>query len=62
MRSRAVGLVGSALGLILAIIGAFVWFGLSHHKLGPGILVIGIIILAFGAWSYMGSTKAKGAM
>lgn len=62
MRSRTLGLIGSALGLILAIIGGFVWFGLSHHKLGPGILVVGIIILAFGAWSYMGSAKAKGAV
>jgi len=62
MRSRATGLIGSALGLILAIIGGYVWFGLSHHKLGPAILVVGIILLAFGAWSYMGSTKAKGAM
>jgi hypothetical protein len=62
MRSRATGLIGSALGLILAIIGGYVWFGLSHHKLGPGLLVVGIILLAFGAWAYMGSAKAKGAM
>ena len=62
MRSRALGLISSALGLILALIGGFVWFSLNHHKLGPGILVVGIILLAFGAWAYMGSTKAKGAM
>lgn len=62
MLNRTTGIIGTALGLILAIIGAFAWFGLQHHKIGPGLLVLGIIILAFGAYAYMTSAKAKGAM
>ena len=61
MRSRATGIIGTVLGLILAILGVYLWFLSTpvHHKLGPGFLVVGIILLAFGTWAYMGSAKAK---
>jgi uncharacterized membrane protein YczE len=63
MRSRATGIIGTVLGLILAILGIFLWFLSTpvHHKLGPAFLVVGVILLAFGTWAYMGSTKAKAA-
>lgn len=61
--NRTTGIIGTVLGLILAILGGYLWFGpTTHHKLGPGFLVVGIIILAFGAYAYMTSAKAKGAM
>lgn len=59
MLNRTSGIIGTVVGLILAIIGAFTWFSLGHHKLGPGLLVVGIIILAFGIYAYMTSMKAK---
>jgi uncharacterized membrane protein YccC len=61
MRSRLTGIIGTVLGLILAILGVYLWFISSspHHKLGPAFLVVGIILLAFGAWAYMGSTRTK---
>jgi protein-S-isoprenylcysteine O-methyltransferase Ste14 len=63
MRSRVTGIIGTVLGLILAILGVFLWFLSTpvHHKLGPGFLVVGIILLAFGAWAYRGSAKARAA-
>ena len=57
--NRTNGIIGTVVGLILAIIGAFTWFALGHHKLGPAILVVGVIILAFGVYAYMTSAKAK---
>jgi uncharacterized membrane protein len=64
MRNRVTGIIGTVLGLILAIAGIYFWFisNPAHHKVGPAALVVGIILLAFGAWAYMGSAKAKGAM
>ncbi len=64
MLNRTTGIIGTILGLILAILGIYLWFLSTpvHHKLGPGFLVVGIIILAFGAYAYMSSAKAKGAM
>jgi len=64
MLSRTTGIIGTVLGLILAILGIYLWFisAVPHHKLGPGFLVLGIILLAFGAYAYMTSAKAKGAM
>ncbi len=63
MRSRLTGIIGSVLGLILAILGVYLWFisSVPHHKLGPIFLVVGIILLAFGAWAYMGSARARAA-
>lgn len=59
MLNRTSGIIGTVVGLILAIVGAFTWFSLGHHKLGPGLLVLGIIVLAFGIYAYMTSMKAK---
>ncbi|HLV99801.1 MAG TPA: hypothetical protein VKT82_14110 [Ktedonobacterales bacterium] len=63
MRSRLVGIIGTVLGLILAILGVYLWFisSVPHHKLGPAFLVVGVILLAFGAWAYVGSARAKAA-
>jgi uncharacterized membrane protein YccC len=61
MLNRTSGIIGTVVGLILAILGAFTWFSLGHHKLGPGLLVVGIIVLAFGIYAYMTSVKAKGS-
>ncbi len=64
MRNRITGIIGTVLGLILAFLGIYLWFfATPHHftKLGPGFLVLGIILLAVGAWAYLGSAKAKAA-
>jgi flagellar basal body-associated protein FliL len=61
MLTKMNGLIGTVIGLILAIVGAFFWFSLGHHKLGPGLLVIGILILAFGIYAYMAGSKNAGA-
>ena len=63
MRNRVTGIIGTVLGLILAIFGVYLWFisAVPHHKLGPIFLVVGIILLAFGAWAYVGSARAKTA-
>lgn len=61
MLNRTNGIIGTVVGLILAILGAFTWFSLGHHKLGPALLVVGIIVLVFGIYAYMTSVKAKGS-
>lgn len=61
MLNRTSGIIGTVVGLILAILGAFTWFSLGHHKLGPALLVVGIIVLVFGIYAYMTSVKAKGS-
>lgn len=61
---RITGIIGTALGLILAIFGVYLWFISNpvHHKLGPGMLVVGVVLLAVGAFAYTRSAKPKGAM
>ncbi len=55
---RILGLVGSALGLILAILGIAFLIS-TGNTLGIIVLVVGVVLLALGAWAYRGSTKAK---
>ncbi|GEM_PF-1525926 len=62
--NRTTGIIGTVLGLIVAIVGIYFWFfARAHHPVrGPVLLVVGILILAFGAWAYMTSIKAKAAI
>jgi uncharacterized protein YacL len=61
MLNKTTGMAGLVIGLILAIVGAITWFGLNHHKLGPGLLVLGVIVLAVGGYAFMASGKTAGA-
>ena len=61
MLNRTSGIIGTVVGLILAIVGAFTLFSLGHHKIGAGLLVVGVIVLVFGIYAYMTSVKAKGS-
>ena len=57
--NRTNGIIGTVVGLILAIVGVFSFASLGHHKIGIGLLVVGIIVLAFGIYAYMTSMRAK---
>jgi serine/threonine protein kinase len=46
--SKAVGLCLLLFGPTVILLGAFFWFALNHHKLGPGMLVLGVLILIAG--------------
>lgn len=59
--NRTTGIIGTILGLILAIVGVYFW-ATGHPRRGPVLLAVGVVILAFGAYAYMTSAKAKGAM
>ncbi len=61
MLNKTTGMAGLVIGLVLAIVGGITWFGLHHHKLGPGLLVLGVVVLAVGAYAYMTSAKPAGA-
>ena len=55
------GMIGALLGIIVAIVGVILWVATSHHKTGIGLLVIGIIILAVGAYAYLAAGKTASA-
>lgn len=57
---RILGLVGSALGLILAILGV-AFLVSTGNSIGIVILVVGILLLALSAWAYRGSARARSA-
>ena len=57
--NRTNGIIGTVVGLILAIVGIYFFAAGSHHKIGLGLLVVGIIVLAFGVYAYMTSMRAK---
>ena len=61
MLNKTTGMAGLVIGLILAAAGAFTWFGLNHHKLGPGLLVLGVVVLAVGVYAYMTTNNPSGA-
>ena len=54
---RLLGIIGSALGLILAILGVYFLIS-SGGTLSIVVLVVGILILALGGWAYRGSARS----
>ena len=60
MLTRTNGIIGTVVGLILALVGVVTLVVLSHHKIGAGLLVVGVIVLAVGIYAYVAGPKAKG--
>jgi len=61
MLTKMNGMIGTIVGIILAIVGVLTSFLLGHHKIGAGLLVIGVLILAFGIYAYMAGSKTTSA-
>lgn len=61
MLTRTNGLIGTVVGLVLALVGVVAWLALNHHKAGIGLLVVGVLLLAVGVYAFLTSTGAKGA-
>ncbi len=59
---RATGIIGTVLGLILAILGVYLLISSSGGTIAIGILVVGVILLIIGAFAYRGSARAKSAV
>lgn len=62
MLTKINGMIGAALGVIVALVGVVFWVTTSHHKIGIGLLVIGLIILAAGGYAYMTAGKSTRAV
>ena len=56
--TRTNGLIGTVVGLILALVGVVALVALGHHKAGIGLLVVGVILLGVGVYAFMTSPKA----
>ena len=54
------GIIATVSGLILALIGVFAWLSYGQPIIGIGLLVLGLLDLAFGAFAYRTSVQAKG--
>ena len=44
------------LGLIIALAGAYFWAS-GHGVRGPVLVVVGVVMLAFGGYAFMASSK-----
>jgi hypothetical protein len=55
------GMIGSLLGILVALVGIVFWMATSHHKTGIGLLVIGVLLLAVGGYAYMTAGKTAQA-
>jgi hypothetical protein len=51
MLTRTKGLIATVVGVLLALAGLIAWLGMSHQKIGMGLLVIGGIVLAIGVYA-----------
>jgi hypothetical protein len=54
--NKNTGIGGLVLGLIIAIAGAYFWVS-GHGLRGPVLLVVGVVMLAFGGYAFMASSK-----
>ena len=59
--TRTNGLIGTVVGLLLALVGLVAWLALNHHKAGIGLLAVGVILLALGLYAFLTSARAKAA-
>ncbi len=50
------GIVFLVVGLVIAIAGAYFWAS-GHGVRGPVLLVVGVVMLAFGVYAFMASSK-----
>ena len=57
--TRTNGLIGTVVGLILALVGVVSLLALGHHKIGIGLIVVGVLVLAAGAYAFMTSSKVS---
>lgn len=57
--TRTNGLIGTVVGLILALVGVISFMALGHHKIGIGLIVVGVVVLAVGVYAFMTSSKAS---
>ncbi|HEY7347381.1 MAG TPA: hypothetical protein VH599_03610 [Ktedonobacterales bacterium] len=55
---RATGIIGTVLGLILAIIGVYLLIS-AGGVFSIIVLVVGVVLLVLGAFAYRGSAKAR---
>ncbi len=58
---RFLGIIGTALGLILAIFGIYFMISAGSSTVSIVVLVVGILLLLLGAWAYRGSARARSA-
>lgn len=56
---RFLGIIGTALGLILAIFGIYFMISAGSSTVSIVVLVVGILLLVLGAWAYRGSARAR---
>lgn len=61
MLTRTNGLIGTIVGLVLALVGVVSLLALNHHKIGLGLLIVGVLVLAVGVYAFMTSSKASQA-
>jgi len=54
--NRNAGIGSLVLGLIVAIAGVYFWVS-GHGLRGPVLLVVGVVLLAFGVYAFMASSK-----
>jgi uncharacterized membrane protein YdjX (TVP38/TMEM64 family) len=56
---RFLGIIGTALGLILAIFGIYFLISAGSSTVSIVVLVVGVLLLALGAWAYRGSARTR---
>jgi hypothetical protein len=59
MLTRTNGMIGTILGIVVALAGVVFWVATSRHKTGIGLLVIGLIILGAGGYAHVAAGKSE---
>lgn len=53
------GLIGTVVGLILALVGVVTLIAFNHRKIGIGLLAAGMLVLAVGVNAFITNSKAS---
>lgn len=56
LSNRTTSIYCLVVGVIIALAGVFFWVS-GHGVRGPVLLVVGVVILAFGGYAFMASSK-----
>ena len=56
LSNRTTGIYCLVIGVIIAIAGVFFWVS-GHGVRGPVLLVVAVVVLAFGGYAFMASSK-----